>query len=128
MNRKIKFRGLRTDVKGWVHGYYFYDHYVNLHYIIDDTSNVEVIPESVVQFTGYYDKNGVEIYDGDIIKRITNYHDGSFDTHKGIVTYEDFHYYSHSIKNEISRGLAGKADNTTYEVIGNIHESEVTNG
>lgn len=59
---------------------------------------------------------------GDIIVRITQFHDGGCDNHNGVVTYEDFHYYSRSIKNEISRVLMGKVDNTTYEVIGNIYE------
>lgn len=62
--RQIKFRGLRTDGKGWVYG----DLLCNwtIHQILseDDGNEYKVIPESVGQFTGLHDKNGVEIYEG----------------------------------------------------------------
>lgn len=70
MSREIKFRALRTDGKGWVYGCY---RFVNViegkkHLISDWFGNeIEVIPETVGQFTGLKDRNGKEIYEGDVI-------------------------------------------------------------
>ena len=68
MNREIKFRGLRTDGKGWAIG--DYNCFNNCHSIRfrDDVDpcEVRVNPETVGQFTGLTDKNGKEIFEGDI--------------------------------------------------------------
>lgn len=66
MNREIKFRGKTPDGK-WITGSETFIHDGDGIWLSDGCDVVKVIEDTVGQFAGMYDKNGKEIYEGDIV-------------------------------------------------------------
>lgn len=114
MNREIKFRALRADSKGWVYGDLLCNWTIPQILSEDDGNEYKVIPESVGQFTGLKDQNGVDIYEGDIC---SGHCDGN-----GVITWTDFDGgYDYVFKDESNVGIWEVKNN--IQIIGDIHEN-----
>lgn len=132
--REIKFKAKRKDNGEWVYGYYLKIHNDKdnqiLHRIytgfaekeVDELfeSFYEVIPETICQYTGLKDYNGVEIYENDILQGFEDYYDEFV---KGMVDL-DLHNGTQLVLEGNSYHLDYIYD---YEVIGNVCDKENTN-
>lgn len=122
--REILFRGKRTDNGTWTCGYLFCIWERN--YLCWGTTNnipnmEEVIPETVCQFTGLYDKNGRKIFEGDILG---GFLDEDYPENKTIVTVEWYEYMWVTRQGNYYPDSLEESDVTDwFEVIGNIYDN-----
>lgn len=118
--REILFRGKHMHVcpenkhldGTWVEGYLADENHIN-----DGKCEFLIDPETVGQYTGFTDKNGQKIFEGDIVKGRRDY-----ELYEIVYDGEEEGGWSLGIQHEPVYSIGG-ANSKQYKVVGNVFDN-----
>lgn len=137
--REILFKAKRADNKKWVQGYLMDEDYINVPFNDDsvgmrEDEPIEILPETICQYTGFNDKKRKEIFENDIVKISNKVNDGIL----AVVKFGEYNspfrsdnlgvhlgfYLDFQEKNDVLRkDFLYWCKNEYIEVIGNIYDN-----
>ena len=128
--REIKFRGKMLETGIWIYGCYTFSKKDSSRHVIwvqDENKELfvhtwpyAVDGNTIGQFTGLLDKNGKEIYEGDIVEEKDTYYNLK---DNGVVEFDGGSFLI-NFEGSFNYLLVGAGECRTIEVIGNIHENQ----
>jgi len=126
-NRKIKFRGKRRRGGEWVYGYFWKSTYGTCYIKTKSGEDFDVNEKTVSQGTELKDKNGKELYFGDLVKLIDDEYIWEVKRDDfGIPVFEANAYNLGKPYTLIDFGdYFSENGNETFEIIGNIYNNNI---